>query len=115
MALCIASLFGMTLPSLSGVLLKWLGIGAGMTYALFLVHFPVKNAVMYAYDVFREHTDAAMNITIPSALLKLTALAVSAVISYFIYEYVEERWIRKMVKGRQRSVPGVLPTDGENH
>lgn len=111
MALCIASLFSRPLPTLSGPVLKWLGIGSGMTYALFLFHIPVKKAVVRAYGIFQENAGPSMNVAIPSALLKWAALAIAVAISYAVYQYVEVRWVGRMLKRRRAQKSH--PPDGE--
>lgn len=53
-ALCIASLWSVRLPSLSSPLLKWVEIGAGMTYTLFLFHMPVMRGLGEMFRMLRK-------------------------------------------------------------
>ena len=54
-ALCIPSLWSVPLPFLSKPLLKWVGIGAGMTYALFLFHIPVFRGMSGVFRMMRKY------------------------------------------------------------
>lgn len=103
-ALCIASLWSVRLPSLSRPVLKWVGIGAGMTYALFLFHVPVKLGMLH---MLRKLWAADFREEEFPVLFWGIALCVSSVLAYFTYQYVEVRWVgRKLKKNRK---PGMKP------
>lgn len=94
-ALCIASLWSVRLPSLSRPVLKWVGIGAGMTYALFLFHVPVKLGMLH---MLRKLWAADFREGEFPVLFWGIALCVSSVLAYFTYQYVEVRWVGRKLK-----------------
>ncbi len=67
-ALCIVSLWSVRLPSLPALLLKWVGIGAGMTYALFLFHMPVMRGMAEVFRMLREHAGMKWRVDGPPVL-----------------------------------------------
>lgn len=94
-ALCVASLWSVRLPSLSKPLLKWVGIGAGMTYALFLFHIPVMQGMITVFRMLREHAGMDWREDKFPVLGWGMALCASLFLSYFVYQYVEVRWAGK--------------------
>ena len=110
-ALCIASLRSVRLPSLSRPVLKWVGIGAGMTYALFLFHVPVKLGMLH---MLRKLWAADFREGEFPVLFWGIALCVSSVPAYFTYQYVEVRWVGRKLKKESEGRPEALERAGEN-
>lgn len=110
-ALCVSSLWSVRLPSLSKKLLKWLGIGAGMTYALFLFHQPVMWNVGAVSRMLRKHAGIDCQV---GELLCGMALCVSLFVSYFVYQYVEVRWVGKKLRKESSARNGALERAGSD-
>lgn len=113
-ALCIASLWSVRLPSLSRPVLKWVGIGAGMTYALFLLHIPVKlgmDGMLRTMGKFWKVNFLEEEFPV---LLWVIALCISFVLAYFTYQYVEVRWVGRKLKKESEGRPEALERAGEN-
>lgn len=107
-ALCIASLWSVQLPSLSKKLLKWVGTAAGMTYALFLFHIPVRQGMAGIFRVLRKYGGVNCREDDFPVLFWGMVLCILLLVSYFIYQYVEVRWVGKMLKkepGARNKVP----------
>lgn len=116
-ALFISSLWSVRLPSLSKKLLKWLGIGAGMTYALFLFHQPVRILVSWGmkrgFRMLREHAGMDWQEDAFPVLLCGMSLCASLLVSYFVYQYVEVRWVGKRLRKESLARNGVLEGAGK--
>ncbi|WP_455563237.1 acyltransferase family protein [Akkermansia massiliensis] len=113
-ALCIASLWSVRLPSLPASLLKWMGIGAGMTYSLFLFHMPVLRGMAEVFRMLREHAGMEWRVDKFPVLFWGIALCVSLVISYFLYQHVEVRWVGKKLKKTSATRNEAWERAGEN-
>lgn len=113
-ALCIASLWSVRLPSLSRPVLKWLGIGAGMTYALFLFHAPVKVGMDGMLRMLRKFRGVDLREGEFPVLYWGIALCISTVLAYFIYQYVEVRWVGRKLKKEAEARHKAPERAGEN-
>lgn len=113
-ALCIASLWSVHLPSLSRPVLKWVGIGAGMTYALFLLHIPVKLGMDGMLRMMGKFWKVDFREEEFPFLLWVIALCISFVLAYFTYQYVEVRWVGRKLKKESEGRPEALERAGEN-
>lgn len=97
-ALCIASLWSVQLPSLSKKLLKWVETAAGMTYALFLFHIPVRQGMAGIFRMLRKYGGVDWREDDFPVLFWGMVLCILLLVSYFIYQYVEVRWVGKVLK-----------------
>lgn len=107
-ALCIVSLWSVRLPSLSSSLLKWIGLAAGMTYALFLFHMPVMQGMARIFRMLRKYGGVDWREDDFPVLFWGMVLCILLLVSYFIYQYVEVLWVGKMLKkeaGARNKVP----------
>lgn len=113
-ALCITSLWSVRLPSLSTPLLRWVGIAAGMTYALFLFHIPVMLGMKMAFRMLRKYAEMDWREDEFPVLFWGMTVCVSFFISYFIYQYVEVRWVGRKLKKESEAGNEALKRVGEN-
>lgn len=90
---------------------EWVGIGAGMTYALFLFHVPVKLGMLH---MLRKLWAADFREGEFPVLFWGIALCVSSVLAYFTYQYVEVRWVGRKLKKESEGRPEALERAGEN-
>lgn len=89
-ALCIVSLDGVSLPSLSGKVEQTVIFVSGMTYSLFLCHAPMWGLALRIREWLSFHFPGmAVDWLIPVAALLFSLLA-----SYVIHEYLEKRWVK---------------------
>ncbi len=97
----ISCLWNVTLPAISDKTEKIIGLLSGMTYAIFIVHVPMMLFFDKIHFNLAKIADFLGSQDALSYIYRPLAFCATLLVSYFLYEYVEVRWVGRILSKRK--------------